>query len=168
VSQSATNQALEDVTHQALECLARHFGDQTRVLKALLRHFDRELPSAAIAELSERLVAEMLGATRAPRGTRGYDLSHPALGKIEVKARITDEWGKAAQFNLRTGSAEATRAYLLAWETQGGIPALQQAIMAPMDLLKKHFARGAPDYCVRTNWGRVKKLLPATDGKPAA
>jgi hypothetical protein len=166
VSQSATNQALEDVTHQAQDCLDRQLGDQMRVLTALLPHFDRELPSAAIAELSERLVAAMLGATRAPRGTRGYDLSHHVLGKIEVKARITDHWGKAAQFNLRAGSAEATRVYMLAWETREGIPALQQAIMAPMDLLKKHFARGAPDYCVRTNWGQIQMLLPAASGKP--
>lgn len=117
--------------------------------------------SAAVGELSERLVADVLGGTVARRQNRGSDVVAPDGRTVEVKARIANASNRSnRQFNFRLTSARTDTAYCLTWTLANGSPALDQVIRVRMGLLIGHGKQGSlGSYCARTTHDGLRRLL---------
>ncbi len=55
----------------------------------------------------ENLVAAALGGTLMSRGNKGFDVRHPALGRIEVRSRMLGTDGDKPRITLRCDPVEA-------------------------------------------------------------
>jgi hypothetical protein len=131
-------------------------------------YFGRETISSAIGEISERLIAQYLHASRKPRATRGHDIITPSGELIEVKARFTSKYGDALQFNFGKHTRNASVAYCLAWAgSEKERPHLQCAMRCPVATLLERWPN-SKNYCARTTLGALRSAIGKPDSKNLA
>ena len=80
--------------------------------------------------------------------------------RVEVKARVVDRYGDAAQFNFGRHTAVTSRAFCLAWsDDQAGVVRLEQALMVRTEDLLARWGCTQPRYCARTTLGTLRTAL---------
>lgn len=151
---------VNDVTQQFSQQLSDDLAAAINGLSILRQHFGRETISAAIGEVSERLVARMVDGQRTPRGSFGHDLRLPDGQLIEVKARLADRYGDGVQFNFGRHTVSTTAAYCLAWrDDEVGTVRLDAAYRVDTVDLLEHWGCNQPKYCARTTLGKLRAAL---------
>ena len=122
--------------------------------------------SAPVGELSERLVANMLGGAISRRQNSGWDLLDSSGRMVEVKSRIaTVQNCSSRQFNFSKTSSRADYAYCLTWTIDNGSPLLDRVICLQMGFLIEHEEKPADvKHCARTTHGRLGQLLARYGG----
>lgn len=155
---------VSNVTSKFRTRLSSELSGTIDALVTLAKHFGRETQSAALGEVSERLVAEYTGARRQPKGTKGHDLIKGDQ-LIEVKSRLIDHWGDDLQFNFGQHTVKAHIAYCLAWRIdEVRRPVLEYVFEVGVPVLVGNW--GTPmqkGYSARTTLRSLKK---AALGKP--
>jgi hypothetical protein len=65
---------IEDTTADLKTKLGGDISATLRALQSLESHFDRETISAALGEISEKLIEKFTDSDRMPRGNKGFDI----------------------------------------------------------------------------------------------
>ncbi len=157
---------MEDVTRQLTEVLTQHEEAQA-ALALLMRSpiFGRETVSRALGELSEHLVATMVGGRRVNRNNRGFDVVDGDERSIEVKARQVSRYGETLQFNFGKHSKHAAEAVCIAWDD--GDQSMPPRLLAAYRGSVQEFIRewGTPNqksYSFRTSLGHLRRNVSIT------
>jgi hypothetical protein len=157
---------MEDVT----ESLNRILKDHAEVGEALALIIaspllGRETLSAALGEISEHLVARLIGGTRKDRGNNGFDLIGPLGENIEVKSRQLSRWGLSLMFDFSRHTVSASEAYCVAWDDTVSPPVVHAAFRAKVsEYIERWGVQGQSSYSIRTN---LRKLQTAVEGTRA-
>jgi hypothetical protein len=156
---------ITDETEKLQKALEGRLDEMLSAAWSLHKDFElRDNISPAVAEISEKLIAQYLGGTRTPRATKGYDVVTADGERVEVKSRFIDKWGDTLQFNFGKHTKDAAVAYCLAWNgTSGEKPHLERAFRVPVSILLEKWPRHN-SYCARTTLGALKRSV----GKPDA
>lgn len=161
--------AVIDVTEKLNVTLGREFQRVMKALGTLSVHFDREVRSSAIAEVSESLIAKYVDGQKTPRSSRGYDVKK-GNRLIEVKARLRGRYGDSVLFSFRHHTANAHEVYALAWDWDARIPKLVAAFRLRVDVLRDLFGTSNQvQYCARTTLRKLRLAChPAQIGPTGA
>jgi hypothetical protein len=151
---------IENVTATLSAQISRELEEAIDAITVLNRYIQRGPLSAAIGELSERLVAGFAGAEMTNRNSPGHDLKLPNGELIEVKSRFLSHWGDKLQFNFGSHSKCAHEAYcLISVAKKGERPRLDLAFRMSVPYLLENW--GTPRqkrYCARTNLGKLRAI----------
>ena len=162
---------MEDVTRRLAEVLAEH-SEAREALTLLMRSpiFGRETVSRALGELSEHLVATLVGGRRVDRNNRGFDVVDGNNRSIEVKARQVSRYGETLQFNFGKHSLHATEVVCIAWDDsdKSTPPRILAAYRGSVHEFTRAWATpNQKSYSFRTNLGRLRRtvsIAAAADG----
>ena len=152
---------IEDVTADLRREQKKDLRAALGALAILKEHFGRETMSAALGEISERLVARYAKATRIDRGGRGHDLVDSNARKIEVKSRLPGKWGDSRQFNFGKHTSSAHIVYCIAWDDVPSL-SISHAIRITVRELKRRWGRTNGNYCARVNLRQLKGALASS------
>lgn len=121
--------------------------------------FGRETKSAALGEISEHLVARMVGGTRCRNGNKGFDIVDETGSKIEVKSRLPGEWGDTLQFNFRKHSISANEVFCICWKNEDTHFSIAEAYKVHItDLLTRWGTPKQTKFFARTSLGKLRKV----------
>ncbi|WP_316227886.1 MULTISPECIES: hypothetical protein [unclassified Bradyrhizobium] len=149
---------VKEITAEVEAHLSVELVEAIDALAVLSKHFGRETLSAAIGEVSERLITTYVGGERRKRGTRGHDI-FKGDQHFEVKARFIEHYGDSLKFDFGKHTAKAHTAYCVAWQMgeasrasllhvfEVGVPFLLETWATPKQ--KK--------YCARTHLKLLKR-----------
>ena len=153
---------VEDVTGDFRSLLSPKIAAAIQALEILRTHFERATISAAIGEISEALVKDYTGSQFSKRGARGHDLVDAKGIRTEVKGRLIADYGSSLQFNFRTHTRSAHRAYSLAWSDAPSLT-IAHVFRVSVPELCERWGRADSRYCARTTLG---KLMAASKEVP--
>ena len=152
---------MEDVTSDLNAVLADH-AEVGQALSLIMtsQMLGRETISAALGELSEHLIARLVGGRRIERGNRGFDLRGSGGERIEVKSRQLSRWGEHLMFDFGRHTETADTAYCVAWDDTVEPPIVHAAFRLPVtELLERWGTPGQKAYSARTNLRKLRAAV---------
>jgi hypothetical protein len=148
---------IQNVTIQLNEILAT--DDMIRrALKIIsaCELFGRETKSAALGEISEHVVARMVGGSRCDNGNKGFDVIDATGLKIEVKSRMPGIWGDGLMFDFRRHTQNAEKVFCICWSARADDFSIAEAYCVQVkELISRWGTPGQQKFCARTT---LKKL----------
>lgn len=154
---------MEDIT-ESLNRILNDQADVGEVLTLIIASplFGRETLSAALGEVSEHLIARLIGGTRTERGNNGFDVIGPNGEQIEVKSRQLGRWGLNLMFDFSRHTASASEAYCVAWDDKVSPPIVHAAFRGKVsEFVERWSPQNQSSYSIRTN---LRKLQAAVVG----
>lgn len=152
---------MEDITADLNRILKEHVevGEALKLIVASPL-FGRETLSAALGELSEHLIARLIGGNRTNRGNNGFDLTGPLGERIEVKSRQLSRWGESLMFDFSRHTVSASEAYCVAWDDTVSPPVVHAAYRGVVAEFKERWGvRGQSSYLIRTNLRKLRAAV---------
>lgn len=150
---------VEELTEQFLRTANPKDLAAIESIELMKSHFSDGTISAAIGEMSEKLVCSFTFSKKSQRNSWGHDLVDTEGLRIEVKGRLIDEWKDKAQFNFRTHTrTNAHWAYCLAWIRDPKV-SLENVFRLPVVELCELWGRDTGLYCARTTLGKLKSAV---------
>jgi len=163
--QSSSGNAVPNYEHQVqdvTEGLNALLADPAEVAGAALMLIKkssllgRETLSAALGELSEHLIARMVGGERKDQGNYGFDLLGPDGERIEVKSRQAGRWGNNLMFDFSRHTADANEVFCVAWDDRAEVPFILAAFRAPVSLCLARWGTPRQAYAFRTTLRKLR------------
>jgi hypothetical protein len=148
-----------DVTEQLNRALVGEAKVQD-ALSLIIKHsfFSRETRSAALGEVTEYLIANIINGERRPRGSKGHDIIDREGWLVEVKSRSPGIWGDSLQFNFGRHTSGADRVYCVMWDDTPNLPRVSEAYEIPISELIKHWSTpNQKTYFARTDIGKIRR-----------
>ena len=154
---------MEDVTDALNRMLSEHVEvGQALAFIIAAPLLGRETLSAALGEVSEHLIARLIGGMRRDRGNNGFDLTGPAGEQIEVKSRQVSRWGVNLMFDFSRHTASASQAYCIAWDDRASPPVVYAAFRGPVsEFIERWGVQGQAKYSIRTNLRKLRQAVVA-------
>lgn len=158
---------MDDVTERLNQLLDEH-AEVGQALTLIIASplLGRETLSAALGELTEHLIARLIGGTRRDRGNNGFDLVGPLGELIEVKSRQRGRWGENLMFDFSAHTASASEAYCVAWDDTVAPPRVYAAYRGKVsEFLERWASCGSSRYSIRTNLGKLRAAAEQAIGR---